>query len=151
MIRLSVLHMAQVQKSVVTLRIASEDLVPDEITRLLGAAPTNTEVKGQKSVGPKTGNVRIAKFGMWRLCASDREPENMDAQIWEILNQTTDDLSVWRSIGEKHEIDLFCGLFLGGSNEVMTLSAESLAALGNRGIEIGLDIYSGQDEDEPST
>jgi hypothetical protein len=33
----------------------------------------------------------------------------------------------------------------------MTLSAESLAALGVRGIELGLDIYSGHDEDETST
>jgi len=29
----------------------------------------------------------------------------------------------------------------------MTLSAQSLAALGERGIEIGLDIYSGHDDE----
>ncbi len=32
----------------------------------------------------------------------------------------------------------------------MTLSAQSLAALGERGIEMGLDIYSGDDEDDPN-
>ncbi len=36
-------------------------------------------------------------------------------------------------------------------NEGMTLSATSLAALVERGIEMGLDIYSGHDEDEPNT
>ena len=143
--------MAHVQKSVVTLRIGSDDLVPDEITRLLGATPTQSEIKGQKIVGRKTGSVRIAKMGVWRLRASDREPEDMDGQIREILSQTTSDLTVWRSISEKHQIDLFCGLFLGGSNEGMTLSVESLAALGERGIEMGLDIYSGDDEHETST
>jgi hypothetical protein len=143
--------MAQVQRSVVSLRISSDDLIPDEITRLLGATPTHTQIKGEKIVGKKTGHVRIAKFGMWRLSASDREPEDMDGQIREILSQTNSDLSVWRSIAQKHEIDLFCGLFLRVSNEGMTLSPESLSALGERGIELGLDIYSGDDEDEPRT
>ncbi len=91
-------------------------------------------------------------MGVWRLQATDREPEDMDSQIREILSQTTSDLAVWRSIAEKHKIDLFCGLFLGGSNEGMTLSPQSLLALGERGIEMGLDIYSGHDEvNETST
>lgn len=143
--------MAQVQRSVVTLRIGSDDLVPDEITRLLGATPTTTQIKGEKIVGKKSGQVRIAKSGMWRLCASDREPEDMDGQIREILSQTTSDLSVWHGIAQKHQINLFCGLFLHVSNEGMTLSPESLAALGERGIELELDIYSGQDEDDSGT
>jgi hypothetical protein len=140
--------MAHVQRSVVTLRIGGDDLVPGEITKLLRATPTSAQIKGEKIVGRKTGHVRFAKMGMWWLCASDREPEDMDGQIQEILSQATDDLTVWRSIGEKYEIDLFCGIFLGGSNEGMTLSARSLAALGERGIEMGLDIYSGNDGDE---
>ena len=138
--------MAHVQKSVVTLRIGSDDLNPDEITKLLGATPTHTQTKGEKIVGRNTGSVRIAKIGMWRLCASNREPEDMDGQIQEILSQATSDLAVWRSIAKKHQIDLFCGLFLGGSNEGMTLSPESLTALGERGIKMGLDIYSGDDD-----
>jgi Domain of unknown function (DUF4279) len=143
--------MAQVQKSVVTLRIAGDDLVPDEITKLLGAKPTATQIKGEKIVGRKTGHVRFVKMGMWRLDASDREPEDMDSQIEEIFSQATSDLTVWRSIGEKYQIDVFCGLFLGGSNEGMTLSAHSLAALGERGIAMGLDIYSGHDQGEASS
>jgi hypothetical protein len=144
--------MAHVKESFVTLRIGSDDLIPDEITRLLGATPTKTQVKGEKIIGRKTGHVRIAKMGVWRLQATDREPEDMDSQIREILSQTTSDLAVWRSIAEKHKIDLFCGLFLGGSNEGMTLSPQSLLALGERGIEMGLDIYSGHDEvNETST
>jgi hypothetical protein len=144
--------MAHVQRSVATLRICSDDLTPDEISRLLGATPTHTQVKGQRIVGLKTGHVWIANIGMWRLCATDREPEDIDGQIQEILSQATSDLAVLRSIAEKHEMDLFCGIFLGVGNEGMTLSARSLAALGERGIEISLDIYSGHDdEDETST
>jgi hypothetical protein len=143
--------MAQLQRSAVTLRIGGDDLIPDEITALVGASPTHTQFKGQQIIGKKTGTVRVAKSGLWRLCAADRKPEDMDGQIQEILSQMTDDLAVWQSIGSRFQIDLFCGLFLGGSNEGLTLSAKSLSALGARGIEMGLDIYSGDDDDETST
>jgi len=140
--------MAQLQRSAVCLRICGDDLVPEEITRLLGVAPSKACVKGEKIVGKKTGFVRIAKSGMWLLGVKPREPEDIDGQIHEILSQMTDDLAVWRGIAEKYKVDLFCGLFLKGSNEGLTLSPQSLAALGNRGIEMGLDVYSGQVEPE---
>lgn len=140
--------MAHVKKSVVCLRIAGDDLIPDEITKLLGATPSLIQIKGEKIVGRKTGHVRYAKMGMWRLRASDREPEDMNGQIREILDQATSDLTIWRGIRERYHIDLFCGLFLGGSNEGMTLLPRSLTALGERGIEMGLDMYSGREEDE---
>ncbi len=66
----------------------------------------------------------------------------MDGQIREILSQLSGDLSVWRSITQRYHVDLFCGLFLRESNEGLTLSSQSLAALGERGIEMGMDIYS---------
>jgi len=139
--------MAQVKKSVVALRIAGDDLIPDEITALLGASPTRAQTKGDRIVGKKTGHVRIAKGGMWSLCASERQPEDMDGQIQEVLSQMSGDLAVWRSITENYHADLFCGLFMGGSNEGLTISAQSLAALGARGIEMGLDIYGGHDDE----
>jgi Domain of unknown function (DUF4279) len=144
--------MAQLRKSSVSLRIAGDDLIPNEITRLLGVSPTLAQIKGEKIVGRKTGTARSAKFGMWRLGVASREPEDMDGQIQEILSQTTDDLTIWRSITEKYDVDLFCGLFMGRSNEGLTISAHSLAALGARSIEMSLDIYGGHDdENETST
>jgi ribosomal protein L19 len=139
------------KKSSVTLRIGGDDLVPHEITKLLGAQPTTAQAKGDKIVGRKTGQVRIAKMGIWMLEAMDREPEDIDGQVQEVLGQVTGDLTIWKSFGQKYQIDLFCGIFLDGSNEGMTLSAACLAILGKRGIEMGLDIYSGHVEDEPDT
>jgi hypothetical protein len=139
--------MAQLHKSVVTLRIMGDDLIPDEITKLLGVSPTHAQTKGDKIVGKTTGHVRIAKSGMWQLCSPDREPEDMDAQIEEVLSQMTENLTIWQGITKKYRADLFCGLFMRASNEGLTISARSLAALGARGIEMGLDIY-GRDDDE---
>jgi hypothetical protein len=121
-----------------------DELDPAEITKLLGTEPTHAEKKGDKIVGKKTGTVRIVKAGSWRLTADDREPEDLDGQIQEILSKTTQNFAVWQDLGKRFEIDLFCGLFMNGTNEGLSISATSLKALGDRGIEIGLDIYGGR-------
>ena len=132
--------MGVIDHSVATLRFFGDDLVPDEITALLGASPTVSYRKGQELVGSKTGIVRIAKTGSWRLSAARREPEDLEAQILEILAQLTQDLKVWESLS-RFQPDLFCGLFMGSSNDGLPLSAKVLLSLGQRGIALGLDIY----------
>jgi Domain of unknown function (DUF4279) len=134
-----------VQRSAATLRISGDELQPAEITRLLGCDPSAAQTKGEQIIGRKTGSGRIASTGMWRLVASRREPEDLDGQIAELLSKLTDDLSVWASIARTYQVDLFCGLFMGGSNEGLSISPESMATLGIRHIELGLDIYGGDE------
>lgn len=137
--------MAQIQRSVATLRIMGDNLDPTEITRLLGCAPDAAQTRGEEIPARKGGSVRIARIGMWRLSATDREPGDLDAQIRDLLSKLTDDLTVWTSIAERHRVDLFCGLFMHKGNEGLSITPESLAALGLRRIELGLDIYDGHD------
>ena len=40
--------MAQLHQSIVGLRIMGDDLIPDEITKLLGASPSGTVKMGEK-------------------------------------------------------------------------------------------------------
>jgi hypothetical protein len=133
--------MASLDRSAASLRIFGDELDPKELTLLLGCEPSGAERKGQEIVGRSTGKVRVAKTGSWRLSATKREPGNLDAQIEEILSKLSSDLSVWRMISERYRVDLFCGLFLNGENEGLTISSKSLSDLGNRGIELGFDIY----------
>jgi hypothetical protein len=133
--------MPRLQESVATLRISGDNLVPEEISRLLGSDPTHSQIKGEIIVGPKTGKESVAKSGFWLLGASDCEPENINGQVEAILGMLTDDLNVWTKIGQEFEIDLFCGLFLGSSNEGLSISPKTLTALGQRSIELALDIY----------
>src|SRR5436305_413966 len=108
--------MGALDRSVATLRLFGDALVPDEISALLGAAPTNAHRKGEELVGRATGNVRIAKTGMWRLSASDRKPEDLEAQVFEILGQLSQDLNVWKALSSQYELDFFCGLFMSSGN-----------------------------------
>ncbi len=80
---------------------------------------------------------------MWRLHAVAREPGDLDGQIAELFSKTTADLEIWKSIATKYKVDLFCGIFLRGSNEGLSITSQSLTALGLRQIELGLDIYEG--------
>lgn len=70
--------MAQLDRSIATLRIAGDDLQPAEISALLGHAASKQQVKGEVFVGKVSGRSRTAKTGMWRLEATDAAPENLD-------------------------------------------------------------------------
>jgi hypothetical protein len=138
--------MASLERTAASLRIFGDDLDPKELWLLLGHEPSVAELKGQEIIGRSTGNIRVVKTGSWRLSATKQAPGNLDAQVEEILSKLSSDLNVWRKISERYRVDLFCGLFLKGGNEGLTISAQSLAALGNRGIEMGLDIYGGESD-----
>lgn len=129
------------ERSRATLRIAGDLLVPDKVSQLLGSEPTGSRQKGDKILGRSTGQVRIARTGMWCLEAQSREPEDLCGQIDEILGKLTSDREVWADIRRTFSVDLLCGLFMRSGNDGMSLSSEHLQALGERGIELTLDIY----------
>ena len=66
--------MPELNRSLACLRIFGETLVPDEITRLLGAQPTNSRLKGDVKYRSREGRETIAKEGAWFLRADDRAP-----------------------------------------------------------------------------
>jgi hypothetical protein len=136
--------MGALEQSRAALRFFGDDLVPADVSSLLGATPTDSEAKGQERVD-RTGIVRIAKTGSWRLVAEHREPEDLESQVFDLLDRLTDDLSIWASL-DRYTPDLFCGLFMGSSNDGLSLSAKTLLALGQRGIALDLDIYDFDDD-----
>ncbi len=135
-------------RSKASLRIMGDALIPAAITRLLGCEPTAAHVKGETRIGKRTGREYRYHSGQWRLQATERDPENLDAQIAEIFSQVTADPAVWAELAKEFHIDLYCGLFMVNGNEGVTLSAQSLSILGSRGVELSLDIYEGGDDDE---
>lgn len=132
-------RMGIAEKSVVTFRIFADDLVPSEITALLGCEPTKAYSKGDVRAKSKTGY--IEKTGSWRLRAEDRAPEDIAAQISEILGRMSADPAVWNQLRSKCEMDFFCGVFMGSGNDGLSFPPELLAELSMRGIALNLDIY----------
>ena len=133
--------MFEIKKSEASLRIFGDTLIPEEISNLLCGTPTSSTTKGEIITGKKTETSRIAVKGSWHLQANSKTPEDLNQQIQEILSQLTDNLDAWRKISGKHKINLFCGLFLDTENGALGISADNLVKLGQRGIELQLDIY----------
>jgi hypothetical protein len=136
--------MGSVRKSVATLRIWGDDLVPDQVSSQLGCPPTASHQKGDTIVSGRTGEQSITRTGRWSLRSTDHEPESLDAQIVEILSKVTDDMDVWGNLVSRYRVDLFCGLFMASENDGLMLSSTSLTALGQRGIVLSLDIYGSE-------
>jgi hypothetical protein len=131
--------MAAINRSVATLRIMGDDLLPEEITRRIGAFPSFAHRKGEVLKHP-TG--RVAKFGMWQFEAEVLEPSDFDSQVSSLLDQLTKDMSIWQELGSKFKVDLFCGWFMNEGNEGEGIAPATLLALGSRQISLSLDIYA---------
>jgi hypothetical protein len=138
--------MAIISRTVTCLRVIGDELIPSDVTDKLGSEPTRQMIKGEPFSWNAEGKPRIAKSGMWRLEATEREPGDLDAQVSEILELLTSDLNIWQSLSEEYRMDMFCGVFMEASMEGIGLTANTMLALGQRGIEIEFDIY-GPDED----
>ncbi|MDG9670150.1 DUF4279 domain-containing protein [Hahella sp. CR1] len=133
--------MAHLSRSVVSFRVFGDDLIPEEITNILGCEPTHGQTKGDVIIAKKTGHKRTASTGLWRIRAISREPGNIDDQVREIFDQLTSDPDVWKVLSERYSMDLFCGLFMDVDNEGLLISPHTLRLLGSRGISLDFDIY----------
>ncbi|WP_084253321.1 DUF4279 domain-containing protein [Sphingomonas pituitosa] len=132
--------MGILHKSAASIGFYGDDLDPAEITAALGAEPTVGVSKGGQWK-TKSGAVKTAVSGSWRIVAERCEPGDLDGQINLLLDGLSNDLVAWRSFSERHRGRAFCGLFLDSGNEGLTLRSETLLRLGERGLLIDLDIY----------
>jgi hypothetical protein len=141
--------MAHLARSKASLRIFGDELIPDEVSRLLGCPPTEAWIKGQVE-HLRSGREMVRKSGAWFLRVPEAEPENLNAQVSELLSKMTSDLDVWSTVTQRYEVDLFCGWFMEESNEGVSVSPHTLRLLGERGIELSLDIYGPDGNGESS-
>lgn len=116
-----------------------DELVPEELTELLGVEPTTSYSKGD--LIPAGQGQRTARSGYWSVAATDTSPADLDFQVHELLDRLPADLDVWADVGARFKIDLFCGWFMGGLNEGIEIAPDTLVDLGRRQIVLGLDIY----------
>lgn len=140
--------MASIARARASLRFFGDDLDPDEVTRLLGAQPSDSYRSGEEILGKAT--TRIAPTGAW-FKQSELPPEaELDSHIRSVLDPLTSDLDIWRSLLDRFSADVFCGVFLDHINEGFELSPATSAALGARGLPVAFDIYGAREPDDES-
>jgi hypothetical protein len=138
--------MGTIRQSAASLRIFGDELQPAEISRMLKCEPTQARVKGEV-IKHSSGRERTITYGSWLLSAERAEPGDLDGQIKWLIAKMTSDLGVWQVLTCSYDVDIFCGAFMQSGNDGLSISAECMLALGTRGIELDLDIYSPIDDD----
>ena len=138
--------MPTVSRTAASLRIIGDNLVPEEISRLLNKQPDAAVARGE-TVLSKSGAPRVAHTGRWSLKTERSTSGDLDSQIQTLLAGTTTDINVWQNITSRFQADVFCGLFLQEMNEGLVISPITLKLLGDRGIELSLDVYAGPDHE----
>ena len=133
--------MSRLSKSVVSLRVGGSGVLPERVTALLGAQPSMAYRKGEEQV-TSAGTSFVRPIGLRLLRAREAEPEDIDAQVAELLGRMSQDLSAWRALASEFKVDLFLGLFMEGTNEGFTLSPQTLSSLAERHVEVGFDLYA---------
>lgn len=128
--------MGPVKQTAATLRVIGDELDPCEITRLLGKQPTRAFGKGDL-----VGERSTYHTGSWHFRVARMAPGDLDKQVSDIFAGMTDDLSVWKILASKYDVNLFAGLFLTEGNEGLCLLPQTLKTLSDRHIELQLDIY----------
>ncbi len=132
--------MAIINKTTVSLRFRGDELQPEEISTMLScqpdlSAPRNGTLRDRRGVG------RVSETGIWHKSVARRSPGNLDEQVAEFLALVTDDLAVWQRLTTQFRADIFSGLFMDEHNQGLSISPETLLALGARGLELGVDVY----------
>lgn len=143
--------MPVLQETAVSLRFFGDDLDPEQVTVALGHPPDAAIRRGEPWRPSRRGREVLARTGSWRREVPRRKPGDLDAQIVELLAPLTTDMTVWARLTNSFKADIFCGLFLGSPNEGDEISPQTLSAVGQRSLKLGLDIYgaAGSAEDDP--
>jgi len=132
-----------VDKCDVALWIRGDDLVPDEITTLLGHPPSSSSAKGATIVNSKGEQLRTARTGTWSLSIESRVDDVEDV-ILELLGRLPEEPSLWLQLSRRYRTYVNCALFLDCWNRGFELSPEACQALSARYLTVGFDIYCPQ-------
>lgn len=130
----------------VSLQFWSEDLIPDEVTYLLGINPTRSSKKGDVVRSPTCEQIR--KFGLWLYSVNKFPVGSLEAQINILFDKLTANIDVWRELSTRFEADLLFGLNLEQSSSVLNFSQQTLQRIRERSLSISLDLYFDNHEQE---
>jgi len=138
--------MAKLHRTAASLILMGDDLDPSMVTEALGGRPTRSWRKGEDIRVHPDRPQKLARHGQWRREATQAEPEDVDAQVRELLSGLATDPRVWQQLSARFRVLLFCGWFMSNENEGVKIAASTLQLLGERGICLDLDIYAPDDD-----
>ena len=141
-----------IESAEVSLCIHGEDLDPDEITGILGLAPTHSHRRGDRR-GPKSPP---ATMGAWlhsvgsdapvEAAGDSRQPA--DLVLGRLLDRLPSDPALWARLVQHYQIRIFFYISFEGFNKGFGLSARNIQRAAALGVPLEFDLYA-SDNDPP--
>ena len=125
----------------VSLIIRADDLVPEDVTRLLLVEPTHSQVKGApRSARP---GAAIARFSCWEASRTSAETDEWDVKeaVRLLIDRFPQELAIWKRLPADAKICLSFGLGLETRNQGFSLPADILQFAADRNIDLDFDVY----------
>ena len=107
--------MDSLQKAKVSVLINDDNLVPSEVTAILGPPPRLGVAKGDVFVSSNGRHIE-ARTGMWHYGDGWTTPPHIDQQIADVLSALSRDMSAWQSLTSRYH----CYVSIGGYFEGWT-------------------------------
>lgn len=121
-----------------SLRIFSEELLPDEVGAVLGLRATSVHVKGE----PRSRHHKdVWRDSFWYLASPLGDERVMGDHLNWLLDSLEPRMDAVMKLSETCRIDLFCGFSSENGQGGFTLDPATLARIARLGVPLILDLY----------
>jgi hypothetical protein len=119
----------------------SPELVPEELTALLGVQPTHAARKGSQR-SPRQAPLRK---GVWYISRAAASPIELEEVLSEMLDTLPSDPEVWKGLAARFEITISIALYLEAWSRGFELSLAATQRIAALGASIGVSVYGPDD------
>ncbi|OGV70184.1 MAG: hypothetical protein A2283_24180 [Lentisphaerae bacterium RIFOXYA12_FULL_48_11] len=128
-------------ESVIKFSLYSDDLDPDEISRIIRLKPTQAYKKGSLSANKKM----IRRHGAWKLETPWISKFSFETNISRFLSKLPTGKKLWSELTSHYDTELTVVLRMRTWNRSATLSAKIIQELAKRKLSLGIDVYFDDD------
>ena len=124
----------------VTLAVYGETLEPDDVSRLLGCAPTSAFRKGETH--RPSGIIGLPMpHGAWFLTVEGKAPVGVDELTSLLLERFPQSEQFWNDLCRNYRVQIRVGIHTGGWNRGFDLKPSTTKLVALTGATLGFDLY----------
>jgi len=126
-----------------SLNVTDNELVPEEITRLLGQQPTESQTKDIPLLREDGSVRRIPRFGRWSRTLKVKQTDEWDvAEVVRMLFAgLPDSQDVWNQVAKQGEICISLGLSVSTGSQDFAFDSKLIKMLADRSAAVWFDVY----------
>ncbi len=130
----------------ISLGFFGDDLDPEEVTSILGGSPTSICRKGDAVASEVAA--RVERTGRWLVALPIRPGEALEPQLEQLFASLNQNVDVWQSLTKRFKARFSVGAWIRSWNRGLEISPTLLKSISERGLGLGIDIYSDSEDDD---